>query len=390
MMGHKKGVEMSIELLSASIAGEIVQVARRDGRLMRFPAIWLRDNCRCPDCRHANGQRLFEITDLPRDLALKELGIQDGKVRLVWAPDEHVSEFPAEWLFAHELGDEQRATRREHPVFWDKSLKEDLPAADWTALRSDPMTELAWLDKFAAYGFGLLHNVPTEPGMVETVGNHLGFVRVTNYGSLFDVISVPKPNNLAFTAVGLGVHSDNPYREPTPGIQLLHCLESDAPGGDTLLVDGFHAAEVLRREDPAAFDLLARIPLNFRFRDAKTDLHAEVPLIKLDFDGAVKEVHFNNRSADVLDAPIDLVTPWYDAYRKFAGILKRPELELVFRLEPGHLVVMMNERALHGRTAFDPSRGRRHLQGCYIDKDGIESRRRVLRRQLDVAKGLAA
>jgi gamma-butyrobetaine dioxygenase len=381
---------MSTELMSAAIDGDAVEVVRQDGRTMRFPAIWLRDNCRCPACRHANGQRLFEITDLPRDLALKRADIGDGDLHLVWAPDDHISKFPASWLVAHELGAELRAARREHPVFWDKSLIDNLPAADWTLLRNDAVTEVDWLDKYAAYGFGLLRNVPTEPGMVEVVGNHLGFVRVTNYGSLFDVISVPKPTNLAYTAVGLGVHSDNPYREPTPGVQLLHCLESGAPGGDTLLVDGFHAAEILRREDPAGFKLLTQLPLNFRFRDAKTDLQAAAPLIKLDFDGAVKEVHFNNRSADILDAPVDLVAPWYAAYRKFADILKRPEMELVFRLGPGDLVVMMNERALHGRTAFDPSLGRRHLQGCYIDKDGIESRRRVLRRQLGLSKDLAA
>ena len=85
------------------------------------------------------------------------------------------------------------------------------------------------------------------PGTVAEVGDRLGFVRVTNYGRLFDVKSVPNPTNLAYTAVGLGVHSDNPYRHPSPGVQLLHCLESEAPGGDTLLVDGFHAAEILRR-----------------------------------------------------------------------------------------------------------------------------------------------
>jgi gamma-butyrobetaine dioxygenase len=91
-------------------------------------------------------------------------------------------------------------------------------------------------------------------------------------------------------------------------------------------------------------------------------------------------VHFNNRSADWLDAPIDLAGRWYGAYRIFAQILKRPELELIFKLGPGDLVVMQNDRALHGRTAFDPNLGRRHLQGCYIDRDGIESRRRVLKR----------
>jgi gamma-butyrobetaine dioxygenase len=51
-------------------------------------------------------------------------------------------------------------------------------------------------------------------------------------------------------------------------------------------------------------------------------------------------------------------------------------------LVPGDLLMMANQRALHGRTGFDPTKGRRHLQGCYVDKDGVESRWRVLGREL--------
>jgi gamma-butyrobetaine dioxygenase len=101
-------------------------------------------------------------------------------------------------------------------------------------------------------------------------------------------------------------------------------------------------------------------------------------------------VHFNNRSADWLDAPGDLAGRWYSAYRLLAKILKRPERELIFKLGAGDLVVMQNDRALHGRTAFDPNLGRRHLQGCYIDRDGIESRRLVLRRDLNQQRETAA
>jgi gamma-butyrobetaine dioxygenase len=381
---------MSVQSASVSVQNDLVTLTWSDGGVSVFPAIWLRDNCRCPKCRHASGQRLFEITDLPAALHVGNSEIGAGRLTITWSPDNHVSSYSLDWLQTHDLAPDERAARYEAPVLWGASLKEKLPVADWRKLRQDPELELAWHDDFAAYGFGLLRNVPTEPGMVETVGNHLGFVRVTNYGSLFDVVSVPNPNNLAFTAVGLGVHSDNPYRDPTPGVQLLHCLESNAPGGDTLLVDGFHAAGLLRREDPAAFDLLCKHPFTFRFRDAKADLQATVPLIKTDYDGHVTEVHFNNRSADMLDVPVEFVAPWYAAYRRLAEILKRPELELIFRLGPGDLVVMMNERALHGRTAFDPQLGRRHLQGCYIDKDGIESRRRLLRRQLHKNEEIAA
>jgi gamma-butyrobetaine dioxygenase len=381
---------MSVQTVTVSPAGDLVTLAWTDGTQSVFPAIWLRDNCRCPKCRHANGQRLFEITDLPMALTAGKVEHGADRLTVTWSPDEHVSAYRLDWLRAHDLAPAGRAARHETPVHWGAELKGNLPIGDWSEIRVHAGAELAWHDKFAAYGFGVLRNVPTQYGMVETVGNHLGFVRVTNYGSRFDVISVPNPNNLAYTAVGLGVHSDNPYREPTPGVQLLHCLESDAPGGDTLLVDGFHAAEILRREDPAAFELLRTHPFSFRFRDAKTDLRASVPLIKTDYDGHVSEVHFNNRSADMLDVPVEFVAPWYAAYRSFAEILKRPELELIFRLGAGDLVVMMNERALHGRTAFDASLGRRHLQGCYIDKDGIESRRRVLQRQSQKSKEIAA
>jgi gamma-butyrobetaine dioxygenase len=226
--------------------------------------------------------------------------------------------------------------------------------------------------------------------MVAEVGDHFGFVRVTNYGRLFDVISVPNPNNLANTSLGLGVHSDNPYRHPSPGVQLLHCLEAGAPGGDTLLVDGFAAAEILRQENPGAFALLSTVPMTFRFADAHAELEAKQTLISADMDGVITAVHFNNRSADWLDAPADLAGRWYAAYRNFAKILKRPERELIFKLGPGDLVVMQNDRALHGRTAFDPNLGRRHLQGCYIDRDGIESRRRVLKRNLTSTREAAA
>ncbi|WP_395020802.1 TauD/TfdA family dioxygenase [Dongia sp.] len=347
-----------------------------------LPNFWLRDNCRCAKCRHpGNGQKLYEIVDLPADLAaLEAMVAPDGTVKVLWS-DGHRSEYGAEWLNAHDLIASARIARQVKPELWGKPLESDLPVGDWPQMLSDPAQELAWLDRYAALGFGLLRNVPAQAGMVAEVGDHLGFVRVTNYGRLFDVISVPNPNNLANTSLGLGVHSDNPYRHPSPGVQLLHCLEAGAPGGDTLLVDGFHAAEILRRENPGAFALLSTVPMTFRFSDDKAELEARQTLITADMDGVVTAVHFNNRSADWLDAPIDLASRWYAAYRTFAQILKRAELEVIFKLGPGDLVVMQNDRALHGRTAFDPNLGRRHLQGCYIDRDGIESRRRILKRR---------
>ncbi|HSD33999.1 MAG TPA: TauD/TfdA family dioxygenase [Alphaproteobacteria bacterium] len=364
----------------------LLTVDWRGGASDPFHYVWLRDNCPCPKCLHPSGQRLVDILDVPADSAPRTVTLEEGGGLLIrWAADGHESRYSADWLRRHAYGAEARAARRRKPVLWDASLK-PLPEAEWPALSREAPVERRWLAALQEHGFALLRKVPATAGMVAEVGDHIGIVRTTNYGRLFDVISKPDPNNLAYTALALGVHTDNPYRDPTPGYQLLHCLVAEAPGGDTLLVDGFAAAQRMRVEHPAGFDLLARVPRPFRFADAASDLRAHFPIIGLDSDGAVKEVHFNNRSAAPLDIAAELVEPYMDAYARFARILARPELTLVLRLAPGDLLVMENGRALHGRSGFDANAGARHLQGCYVDKDGVESRLRVLSRGAEQAR----
>ena len=52
---------------------------------------------------------------------------------------------------------------------------------------------------------------------------------------------------------------------------------------------------------------------------------------------------------------------------------------LAFRLAPGDCLVFDNTRILHARTGFAAA-GRRHLQGCYADLDGVGSALALLRR----------
>ena len=60
----------------------------------------------------------------------------------------------------------------------------------------------------------------------------------TNFGELFKVETKPNPSDLAYTDVALASHTDNPYRDPVPGIQYLHCLKNEVSGGLSTLVDG--------------------------------------------------------------------------------------------------------------------------------------------------------
>ena len=100
--------------------------------------------------------------------------------------------------------------------------------------------------------------------------------------------------------MGLGSHTDNPYRDPVPTVQLLHCLESSTEGGDSVLVDGFNAAKILRYESSENFEALTNNWINFRFSDEKTDLRSRVPMIEVNDNGEVIKVRYNNRSIDTI------------------------------------------------------------------------------------------
>jgi gamma-butyrobetaine dioxygenase len=354
-----------------------------------LPLTWLRDNCPCPRCRDPrNGQKLFQITELPADLALGSVRRTADGVEVDWAPDGHRSAYPAQWLTANrpEAADGSGDRRGENgKTLWTAAdLNGRLPEASWADYLNDTVAKARVLESVLGLGFALLRDVPCREGQVLEVAETFGYVRETNYGRLFDVRVEPDPNNLAFTGARITPHTDNPYRDPVPTLQLLHCLSNAAVGGDSGLVDGFKAAALLRAEDSEAFAVLTRIPVPFRFSDAHTVLAADRPLIDVDGRGRIREVRFNNRSIGTLLLPADELEAFYRAYRTFAEITLRPELQLEFRLLPGDCLIFDNVRLLHARTAFEES-GARHLQGTYADLDALAGTLAVLRRERAVA-----
>ena len=363
-------------------ADRLLAVDWADGHHSVFHYIWLRDNCPCRLCRHPNGQRLLDTATIPPDITPARLSqTADGAIEVIWAPDEHCSQFAPAWLRANCYSAVARGQRRPSIAQWGAEIAGRLPRADYATIASQEAALRDWLMAIEQYGFALLHGVPTTPGMVVEVVKLFGYVRETNYGRLFDVKSVVNPNNLAYTGLALGGHTDNPYRDPTPSLQLLHCLSSSTDGGDNTLVDGFQVAERLRAAAPEQFGLLTRQPIRFRFQDEDADLSAEFPLISLDARGEVAAIHYNSRSPAPFDLEEPLVEPFYAAYRAFVGLLGSPEFQIKFKLGPGDLFIVDNWRVLHGRTGFSAA-GQRHLQGCYADRDGLRSRLAVLNRNL--------
>ncbi len=365
-----------LETLGLEDGGEVLWVVWADGRRSRFPAVWLADN-RPESRRGPEGQRLADALELPEALSLRSAAIAGRGVEIAFSCFARPSRFDAAWLREHALDPLSRAERRREPKLWDARLAEDLPAETYDAVARDPAALRRWLDSVRGLGFALLHGVPTVPGTVCEVVRLFGYVRETNYGRLFDVVSVKQPHNLAFTAMALGNHTDNPYRDPVPQLQLLHCLDAAEEGGESVVVDGFAAADRLRHEEPDAFAMLTKTAVPFRYVEAgAVDLREAMPLIELDVAGNLRTIRYNNRSIGPVDIDADDVPTFYAAYRRFARLLHDPSMMVGFRLKPGDLFIVDNRRVLHGRRGF--AGGRRHLQGTYADADSLMSKLRVL------------
>ena len=131
-----------------------------------------------------------------------------------------------------------------------------------------------------------------------------------------------------------------------------------------------------------ALALLGSTPVRFRFIDASEELIEHRPIVQRDASGRMTGVHYSPR-LDYLPL-LDAATTrrFQRARRRLSELFADPRFELRFPLRAGELMMFNNSRVLHGRTAYDPNEGRRHLQGCYIDLDGPRSLYRTLSRRL--------
>ena len=179
----------------------------------------------------------------------------------------------------------------------------------------------------------------------------ISHLRRTNFGEEFNVISMPNPNNVAYTAVELLPHTDLPNREMPPGIQFLHCIANESAGGESIFTDGFAVAESIRQSDSAAFELLCRIPIPFRFHDGEWDIRWRSPTIILDDIGGYQEIRHHLALTSPLDSPPSVLRKVYAALRKFSALTRDAQFAILHRLQKGEMIAFHNRRILHGRKA---------------------------------------
>jgi gamma-butyrobetaine hydroxylase len=371
-----------LDMLTKAVIGDegrTIELDWEDGTRARFHAMWLRDNALDDKTRSAgNGQRLITILDIPAETRIGAASIKGGALEIVFVPEAKAARFPAAWLEAHaydrvelrKSGWTGGAVER----WTGATMQNSVPRASYAAASHDRNVLREWLAAVRRFGFAVMDGLPAKSGALCKVSDLFGYIRETNYGRWFEVRAEVNPSNLAYTNLGLQAHTDNPYRDPVPTLQILACIENTVEGGESSVVDGFAVAEALQAENPEGFRLLSSYPARFEYAGSSgVRLQAKRPMIELGPDGELICIRFNNRSlAPTVDVPFAEMVKYYAAYRRFAGLIEDTAFEVTFKLEAGQAFIVDNTRVMHARKAFSGS-GKRWLQGCYADKDGLLS-----------------
>ena len=372
----------SISKVSAN--GASLDILWNDGEKSNFNYLWLRDNCPTAhdkDSRH----RMFNILDVSTNINAKDFKINDdGKLVIQWSEGNHTSYYDPNWLRKNCYTLKNKKKYISPYKLWNSSLQNDLSAisVEHDEIISSDQGLIKWLEILHFKGIAIVKNTPVNKESAFPALNRISHTRETFFKTPFEVVNIPKPNNSAYSAHALKNHMDLPWFETPPGYQFLHCLTNSATGGDSSAVDGFAVADYLRKNEKEIFETLINVPLKFRDKDYTQEsirgFHA--PAISLTKDSDYNDIRFSVATMDALDCHPDIMEKVYKAHHKFGNLLHDNKFQIKFRLNPGDIFSFNNRRVLHGRTAFDPNSGHRHLQGYYIDRDEIIGRLNYLKK----------
>ena len=139
----------------------------------------------------------------------------------------------------------------------------------------------------------------------------------------------------------------------------------------------------LAAEEPFAAVELARWPMLFARVDAQVDQLRAVPLLETAADGSLQRITFNDRIARDFMCPDDRLPICAGAYDTLARIVQREGFQNSFRVKSGDLLILDNERVLHGHRPVTGPSPLRFACG-YLDRGDLMSTwRRALAGLLD-------
>jgi gamma-butyrobetaine dioxygenase len=353
--------------------GELILTSQENSIVLH--PLWLRERALNSDTLDPiTKQRKYEHSLFQSDLKVLEAKISDKSKLDIYFSDSFEGHFNLDQI-KNEIGWLKDVESPPVLESWTASI--NLKRINWECLK-DPSNLKHMLHNFLKYGFCVMENTPTEKDSLLKLAGKFGYVRHTHWGKLFNVEIKRMPTDTAYTDDALSSHTDNPYREPVPGIQFLHCLENNVSGGLSTLVDGVAIIKQLELEMPEHSKILENVNVRFRYEGPSAILENWGSIIERNHNNIINRIRLSNRLDYVPALDKKTLDYFYAGRKRLNELSNHPTYQIQFPFKKGTLLMMDNYRLLHGRTKYNGAEGVRHLQGCYTDHDGVTSLYRML------------
>ena len=348
-----------------------------DNHISKFHFLWLRDNC--PTAFHKDTRmRKFNILSVTKKIRPINFRFTKKSLYVSWSENNHNSIYNLKWIRNNCYTEKNLKSYKSEYKLWNSQFakKIKLIVYDYKKIISDEKELKKWLKAICSFGIAIVENAPTKNKSAFEILDKIGKYRDTFFGTPFEVINIPKPNNQAYTADALPNHTDLPYYEYVPGYQFLHCLKNNVKGGSSTAVDGFAVADYIKNKEFKKFKLLNKHEVVFKDNDytQKNIRIQKSSIIKINKNNDYEEIRINLGAMGTLDLSPNIMDHFYEAYTFFYQLLHNKKFQIEFKLKAGDIFCFDNRRVLHGRKEFDPNSGNRHLQGYYIEREEIISK----------------
>ncbi len=334
-----------------------------------YPNIWLRDHAKDEENwdKRSNQRKTFTAA-LDFNLKIKNAEIiENGKqIEILWPDLKKPVTYSYDFLLSNSLNSK---TKKNNLKLWKENELNDEIFIDFETVQSNEGFK-KFLKILYQYGFSVVKNCKSEISSVENIASKIGYVRNSIFGGLWSFESNEDRADSSYTQEELRPHTDATYSNDAPGLQLLLCCEYKAKGGDSIMVDGFKIAEIIKKENKELFEVLSKTNVKGNYIGDGVFLEAERPIFNLNSKKELFQVSFNNYDRAPFRFEKDLTIKFYEAIKKFDLMVNDKEYQWKHILKPGELLIFNNWRILHGRSSFY---GTRKISGCYINKEDFDS-----------------
>ena len=367
---------MSIKSIKNQING--LDILFSNGSSSCFPWLWIRDQSESEVDLHPDSkQRQIDVfSETPDNTIINSTIDHKNKSVIVRWQDQTYSSISFELLESMATVCLPSAQALNHGTHWNSAREIKIfPEMSYEDFMKNDGPK-KWLNHIQRSGFVLVSGAPVTPESTQELMERMAYVRNSIFGgfSVWDN-QLENPDDTAFTSLAIEPHTDGTYVHDAPGLQTLHCLKKDSIGGENQLVDGLAIAEKMRIEYPEYFKILSKINIPGRYIKTDTYLEAKRPLFRVNDEGNIVQVSFNNHDRAPFRLDNESMIKFYDAYKVFHNLANDKNRQFQFMLEPGIVLTFDNWRLLHARSELT---GYRQLCGGYHNREDFESKLRLI------------